>query len=176
MSASFSETAIVGDVDGLFRRYHRELSGLAYARLKDREAAADVVQDAFVRLMRRDHADPTIDSPRFLLRRIVSNLTIDIARRHRRRGQEVAIDGLAETLADPYPTVERQLAARQDYALLKRALDELPPAARAALLLNRIEGLTHAEVGLRLGISASMVSKHIMNALRHCLRRLGQWA
>ncbi len=164
------------DLDGLFRRYRKELNGLAYSRLKDRDAAQDVVQDAFLRLLRRLAGEPVAfvaDSPRFLLRRIVSNLTIDLIRQDRRHGRTVELDHVADVLIDPYPTADRAVVAYEDYALLKSALDELPFAARASLLLNRIEGLTHAEIGTRLGISASMVSKHIMNALKHCLKRMG---
>lgn len=56
--------------------------------------------------------------------------------------------------------------------LLQQALDELPVNCRQALLLNRLEGLGHAAIAERLGVSVSMVSKYIMSALLHCARRL----
>lgn len=39
------------DLDVLFRLYARDLTSFAFRRLRDREAAADVVQDGFVRYM-----------------------------------------------------------------------------------------------------------------------------
>jgi DNA-directed RNA polymerase specialized sigma24 family protein len=43
---------------------------------------------------------------------------------------------------------------------------------RNVLLLNRIAGLTHAEIAQRLGISTSTVSKYIVAVLDRCLVRL----
>jgi len=103
----------------------------------------------------------------------VGNLTIDLIRRNRVLGPGVPLEDLADRLIDPMPTPDRCLEARQDYLLLKRALDEAPERHRAALLLNRIDGLSHAEIAARLGVSASMVSKYIMSVLEHCLDRMG---
>lgn len=157
------------DLDDLFRRYHRELGRFAFRRLGDSDAAADVVQDAFVRYIARtrDEREAAV-TPRFFLWRIASNLLIDLARSNARRGPSVSLDDIVDTVADPQPSAERRLAARQEYRRLRRALDELPEKPRAALLLNRVEGMTHAQVAARLGVSPSMVNKYIMRALTHC--------
>ncbi|MCP6134986.1 helix-turn-helix domain-containing protein, partial [Klebsiella pneumoniae] len=52
--------------------------------------------------------------------------------------------------------------------MLDEALLQLPDKARQALLLNRVEGLTQAQIAQRLGVSESMVAKYIGQALRHC--------
>jgi RNA polymerase sigma-70 factor (ECF subfamily) len=163
------------DLDVLFRRYSRELNNYAYRRLKDREAAADVVQDSFLRFLvwnRKRERASFPNGPRFFLWRVVGNLTIDLVRRNRVLGAFASLDDIADHVADPHPTPERYLETRQQYLLLKAALDELPERHRTALLLNRIEGLSHSEIGARLGVSASMVSKYIMAVLEHCLERI----
>jgi RNA polymerase sigma factor (sigma-70 family) len=163
------------DLDGFFRLYSRELNSFAYRRLKDREAAADVVQDGFLRFLAwsRNRSEPCgAASPRFFLWTVVGNLTLDLLRKQRLRGSTAVLDDVAHELVDPYPTPDRWLEARQQYRLLKAALDEAPASHRKALLLNRIEGMTHAEIGARLGVSASMVSKYIMSILERCLLRL----
>jgi RNA polymerase sigma-70 factor (ECF subfamily) len=168
-----SGRTVPADLDALFRRYQAELNTFALRRLRDREAAADVVQDAFVRyLVAGATAEAAPVSPRFFLWRIVGNLTIDMARLARRRGLFTPLDDIADRLADPQPTADRCLEGREQLALLRRALAEMPPRSRAALLLNRLHGMTHAEIGERLGVSASMVSKYIMTALRCCALRL----
>lgn len=171
MSSATSTLSSASDVDALFRRYHRELHGFALRQFKNQEAAADAVQDAFLRYMHRPGGDEP-QNPGHFLKRIVANLAIDAGRRTHRRGMVLAIEDIADSLADPMPSAERVLIARQDYSRLKKALDTLPNPVRAALLLSRVEGLTHAEIACRLGISASLVSKHIMAALRHCLSRM----
>ena len=163
------------DLDVFFRRYSRELNNYAYRRLRDREAAADVVQDGFLRFivwLRSEHHDPLPQGPRFFLWRVIGNLTIDLLRRQRVLGPLEALDDFTEILADSRPAPDRCLEAKQQLRLLRTALDELPGQQRAALLMSRLEGLSHAEIGIRLGVSASMVSKYIMAALGHCLRRL----
>lgn len=176
MNSSASDLSeSVTDLDVLFRRYSRELNNYAYRRLKDREAAADVVQDGFLRFLvwNRERCDAAFpNGPRFFLWRVVGNLTIDLVRRNRILGPLAQLDDVAHEIADPAPTPDRCLEARQQYLLLKAALDELPERHRTALLLNRVEGLTHAEIGTRLGVSASMVSKYIMGVLEHCLERM----
>lgn len=157
----------------LFSTHRSELQAFAYRRLGDREAAADVVQDAFVRyatLAEDTAAVARIEQPRFFLWRIVSNLMADRERQLGRRGQHAAIDDLADSLPDPTASPERQLAAQQRLESLRLALQGLPANCRDALLMNRIDGLGHIEIAQRLGVSPSMVSKYIMQALRHCAR------
>lgn len=164
------------ELDSLFREYHRELATFAYRKLHDREAASDLVQDAFVRYIAHvRQTEMAAESPRFFLWRIASNLLLDLARRERRRGQMVALDAVApHELSDSAPSAERRLSARQEYRALRQALDELPAKARTALLLNRVERLTHAQIAIRLGVSPSMVNKYISRALGHCLARLSE--
>lgn len=162
------------EFDRLFRQYHRDLGAFAYGRLRDREAASDLVQDVFVRYIA--HAQETKiapEAPRFFLWRIASNLILDFRRRERRRGPIASLDDVASfELTDPTPSAERRLNARQEYRILRRALDELPASVRTALLMNRVERLTHAEIAARLGVSSSMVNKYIMRALAHCAGRM----
>jgi RNA polymerase sigma-70 factor (ECF subfamily) len=164
----------VADLDGLFRRYSGELNHYAFRRLNDREAAADVVQDSFLRFLvwKRDRQNAVFPhGPRSFLWKVVGNLTIDLVRRNRVLGPMVSLDDALEA-ADPHPTPDRCFEARQQYLLLKKALDGLPARTREALLLNRAEGLSHAEVGAKLGVSSSMATKYIMTALAHCIDRM----
>jgi RNA polymerase sigma-70 factor (ECF subfamily) len=45
------------------------------------------------------------------------------------------------------------------------ALDRLTPTARAAFLMHGLDGVGYATVARSLGVSVSMVEKHIMSAL-----------
>jgi RNA polymerase sigma factor (sigma-70 family) len=161
-----------GALDQLLRLYYGELNALAFARLRNRDAAADLVQDAVVRFLAAGRSGRgAVDSPRHFLRAIVSNLAIDTVRQNRRRGVPVALDN-ALHVADPEPLADRTIAARQEYALLRGALDDMPIRWRRALLLNRVEGWSHARIATHLGISSTMVGKDILSALRRCLTAL----
>lgn len=167
--------ASVVDLDGLFRQHARELNGFVYQKLQDREAAADVVQDGFLRFLVWSRQNPDVSlvkSPRFFLWRIIGNLTIDVVRANRVRANTDPIDDYSNLLVDPHPGADRQLEARRQLAMLKAVLADLTVEQRTTLLLNRMEGMTHEEIAKRLNLSTSMVSKHIVAALRRCLKRL----
>ena len=55
---------------------------------------------------------------------------------------------------------------------LKTVLAQLSPRRREALMLHRFEGLSQAQIAERMGISVSMVEKHIALALLHCKQHL----
>lgn len=152
------------DLDLLFRLYARDLTTFAFRRLRDREAAADVVQDGFLRCLNwqagRTHPISLSDT-RNVLWRVVSNLTIDVIRRKRVRGNIVELE-LAKHIADPQPTPDRVVEGRQAYRLVKKALDEAPPLQRSAFLLYRLGGCTYAEISARLGVSPTSAARYVV--------------
>lgn len=162
-------------MEHLFRLYHRELQQIAYRRLGDRELAADLTQDTFLRYVSLDRQARTerIDNPQFFLIRVMRNLIIDFCRSRSRRGPQSSLEDVQDELLDVAPGPAELLLLREQLHLLHAALGELPESCRRALLLNRLEGLSHGAIAERLGVSPSMVSKYIMRALSHCARRLG---
>lgn len=129
------------------------------------------MQEAFARLHRAGH-DPRSDTARPLLFAISKNLVKDRWRATRRAAGRRA-GGTPEGAAAAWeqapceaPSADRQMIARQDLSLVAAAIRDLPPKCRAAFLLHRFEGLTYREIGDRLGVSVSMVEKHLAEALR----------
>ena len=58
-----------------------------------------------------------------------------------------------------------QVGAQECVEVLQRALDQLPPKARAAFLLHRRDGLSVDEIAERLSISRPMTKKYLVKAL-----------
>lgn len=153
--------------------YYRELVRFLSAKLGDRQAAADVAHDAYLRVMERASQE-RIDSPRAFLYRTALNLVIDEHRRNAVRRSE-PLEVLDEEERYHAPSPHSSLAQGQRLDLLQRALDELPALCREAFLLRRLEGLSHGEIATRLGIAQPLVEKHIVNAMRHCRLRMREW-
>jgi RNA polymerase sigma-70 factor (ECF subfamily) len=65
------------------------------------------------------------------------------------------------------------MLAREETAALASAIAALPEGAGRAFRLHKIDGLSHAEVAAKLGISRSGVEKHIAVAMAHLRRMLG---
>lgn len=152
-------------LEGLYQAHAHELQRFARRRV-GRQEAEDIVQDAYLHLLQRGAA-ATLEHPRAYLFRIAANLAVDAARKARTRSRfaenEAGFLSLAATEASP-------AVAAEDASEMRRfdmCLAELPPLCRQAFLLNRMNGLTHAVIAERLGVSIRTVDRHILKALNH---------
>ena len=150
--------------------YYRELLSFCARSLKNREAAADLVQEAYARYLTAGRKGGLVRDPRTFLYRSARNLLADQYRRDAVRAHD-RLDGLAE--AD-WPTAAdsdqpEQACAYNQYATgMVATIDALPPRCREAFILNRFEGLSHQEVADRMGISRNMVAQHVIRAVLAC--------
>lgn len=153
--------------------YYRELMSFLSARMGNRHMAEDVAHDAFVRVLERSGTDAIVQ-PRAFLYRTALNLVVDDHRRNAIRRSEPleVLDGEEQGFV---PSPQMTLDKGQRLDMLQRALSELPLLCRESFMLRKLEGLSHPEISERLGISRSLVEKHIVNAMKHCRVRLRQW-
>ncbi|MFJ3151431.1 sigma-70 family RNA polymerase sigma factor [Pseudomonas hunanensis] len=157
-----------------FQEHYDDLLQFLTRRMSDRQRAADVAQETYLKLVNIDEQAVPVVHARSFIFRVAGNLAIDALRREQRiAASHDDSDGACE-VACPAPAPEAALLARERLQILDQALLQLPDNARQALLLNRVEGLTQKQVAQRLGVSESMVAKYIGQALRHCRGRLKQ--
>ncbi|RZF63036.1 sigma-70 family RNA polymerase sigma factor [Sphingomonas populi] len=160
----------------IYQESRGELLRFLTARVGDRAEAEDLLHDLWLRIQSSD-AGP-IANGRSYLYRAAQNLVLDRARaRQRRLVRETAWsgygdDGATSEPADPRADIEAEIAAREDAAALAAALAKLPEKAGMVFRLHKIDGLPHAEIAARLGISRSGVEKHIATAMTHLRRAL----
>lgn len=156
-----------------FEQHHHDLLRFFTRKLGCRDLAADCTQETYMHLMRME-SSINVQNPRAFLFRVAANLAVDYLRKIRTRRGLVSIEPPPEEIASPAPSAEDILDSKQRVVQLEAAIEELSVKCRRALLLNRLEGKTHKEIALSLGVSESMVAKYIVQALRHCRSRLGQ--
>lgn len=151
-----------------------ELRRFLTRRVKCAEAAADLTQETYIRLQQRDNSNLPIDNARALAFHIAMNLAVDYQRKAAVRNRYM-VDGETETLVEATAIgPEQSLIARQRLDKLKSTLDELPLDCRTVFLLHGIEGLKYSEIAARLGISVSMVGRHLARAMAHCAQRINE--
>lgn len=154
----------------MLERYHRELLGFLIRQVNDHDTAADLAQESCLRVLTLQSSGQTIFDVRAFLYRTARNLIIDQSRRKAVRQHE-ALDSLAEALHPPAPRhlqPEEALAARQNASAYMAAIEALPPRCREAFMLHVFEDFSQAEVAQRMGISVSMVEKHIVRGMLTC--------
>jgi RNA polymerase sigma-70 factor (ECF subfamily) len=134
-------------------------------------AAADAVQEAFLRLLRAPSAD--IRDIRGYLHRTAETVAIDA---WRQQGRAAAVIDPASTADDDVPDLspaaDAALIAREERAALQAAIRDLPERCREVLLLHKFEGLSYLEIAQRLGIARNTVMVHLANAMSGLRKRL----
>ncbi|RVD79071.1 RNA polymerase sigma factor [Pseudomonas koreensis] len=118
-----------------------------------------------MRLLGRDEL-LTPREPRAFLLAIAKGLLFDY---FRRAALEQAY--LAELMLIPegeQPSVEEQQLILEDLKAIDRLLGKLSTKARAAFLYNRIDGLGHAEIAEKLGVSVPRVRQYLAQGIRQC--------
>jgi len=161
-------TSPVSGLLATFQEHYDDLLQFLTRRMSDRQRAADVAQETYLKLVKVDEQAVPVLHARSFIFRVAGNLAIDALRREQRLAASHDDCDAAGELACPAPAPEAMLLARERLQILDDALLKLPDNARQALLLNRVEGLTQAQIAQRLGVSESMVAKYIGQALRHC--------
>ncbi|PLP99808.1 RNA polymerase sigma factor [Cupriavidus pauculus] len=149
-------TTLVRHYEDLVDHVRRRFSGRAFAR--------DVVHDLCVQLLERP-SRTTARQPLALLRRASLYRAID---RQRAEASHATIIAQAEThFADAAQTIgpQEQLLWRQQFDLIRQAIDSLPPRCQQVFLLHRLHDMPQADIAEALGISRNMVARHVMRAM-----------
>lgn len=155
----------------LFQRYGTELRRFFIRRLGNADAASDLTQEIFLRVARTG-AVVEMDDPRAYLYKIANNLVIDHHRAGQRQAAFLAEDERPEHVIDSRPSPERHAQAREELAILRQAIADLPPRGREVFLLHKFDGLSYEDVANRLGISPNTVVVHMVRSLAFCRDRL----
>lgn len=122
--------------------------------LRDEEAALDVLQDVFARLMEKDYA--SLEFPSSFLYTMATRICIDRIRSARARPVKDE-DGILEEIAASEDLEARMFAGR----ILDRLFRREEGNTRVIAVLFYVDGLTYEEVAEEVGLSASAVRKRL---------------
>ncbi len=147
-------------VEELFAAEGRSLVRLARIFCEDRDAAEDLVQEAFIRLHRSAGSIRDVSRAPAFLRSIVINL----ARDHNRRGLMSLRHQGAMRRPEASPSFEDDAIAEADHETLN-ALRTLPDRQRACLVLRYYLDLSERDIADTLGISKNSVKTHARRGL-----------
>jgi RNA polymerase sigma-70 factor, ECF subfamily len=157
-----------GDRAALRRVYEAQsarLFGLAHAILRDRDAAADALHDAFLRISQRAaQYDPARGAAAAWLAGVVRHAALDQARR---RGRELPSDDPALGDAAVAPEALERVSANAEGRRLRECLEGLEEKNRSGILLAFVHGLSHSQIAGRLGLPLGTVKAWIRRGLLH---------
>ena len=159
-------------VQKLYLTYKKELCGFIVGKYSlDYSQAEDIIQTVFVRFTEFEPVDE-IENPRAFLYKMCSNIAIDRLRHEKVKNKYFDTNSLYE---EPYTEIgpEEEIESRQRLGLITKAMWAMPSKRRELLAMKGFDGLSYAEIARRVGLSETVVRKHISKALADCHKALG---
>ncbi len=160
------------EITALYQDYNETLVRYLTIRLRSRQDAVEVAQEAYIRLIRRENLKD-IDCFQSFLFRTATNISIDLQRQRARQAKNFASSKFLLGDVDEI-TPERTLNARQKISALKEVLEDLPPKCREAFMLYKFKNLGHVEIAEKMGLSVSSVRKYIARGLAFCIHEMNK--
>jgi RNA polymerase sigma-70 factor, ECF subfamily len=159
--------------DEAFEMHHRMVYRYAYALMRDRGLAEDLVQEVFIRLHRNLETAQRNGMLRAWLLRVTANAARNMMRTRIRattRDEEFVASGAqAREIMQP----EDELLRQTEIADARRTLNKIKEPMRSCLLLKH-EGLTYREIAAALSIKESNVGSLIARGRREFIRLHGK--
>ncbi len=167
-----AESAGGRTIEALFEALESPLLAYALRLVGDRDAAEDLVQEAFMKL----HAQfQTVREPRLWLYRTVHNQALNHRRRsskvvslHPQTGGDTDSDGERET-PDPQMLPDEQVARWEGIGLVRLTLETMDERSRELIRLKFTENLSYKEIAERTGLTAG----HVGYLLHHAIKTVG---
>ena len=154
------------DFDRLYRETYPRLLATLLGVLRERAAAEDCVQEAYVRAFRQWKQWRPEAPAEAWLHRIALNVAFGERNRQKLReiGEVIKRFGLPGEGRDP---------AAGPSADLLSALRRLPPEQAAAIVLRHLHGYTNREIGISLGVPERTVASRLAAAKARLREELG---
>jgi RNA polymerase sigma-70 factor (ECF subfamily) len=134
----------------------------------------DVVQEAFLRVLRAHERTP-MSSPKAFLFATARNLALDRVRhgavaRHEPFGTDEGWNLLFDG-----DDVSETVARNQELELLTEAIQSLPDRCRQVFTLRKVYGLSQGAIAAKLGISEHTVSAQLTIGVQKCTQYLAKY-
>lgn len=159
---------------GALAQFHSSLLAFLLRRMRNLQAAEDLSQEVYLRLLRVQTPD-RVKNPQAYMYRVAVNAMQEF--RAREDNSPVGFDSellsqLGERTEDGSPTPEQLVEAQADEYGLEELIKKLPPMQRTVLLMATCQQLPHAEIARQLDISISTMRNHLYRALFSCRQQL----
>jgi RNA polymerase sigma-70 factor (ECF subfamily) len=152
-----------GAWEAIVRLHRRKVFNVAYKFVGKHDEAEDLTQDIFLKIFKSLHTFDRRANFQTWLISVSRNLCIDHYRSVRKERETIDRDVDASELspasreAGPYSVLE----FADQRAFLRRALEELAPTLRSAVLLRDIRGLAYQEIAEQLDLPEGTVKSRI---------------
>lgn len=153
-------------VHQLYTEHHAWLHGWLRKKLGCSEQAADLSQDTFVKVLKKQYPLELL-APRSYLTTIAHSLVVNHWRR--KDIERNYLEAIVALPIEELPSVERRAIILETLVRIDQALNGLPNPVREAFLFSQLHGLTYKLIAERLDVSERTVKNYMARAMLHCL-------
>jgi len=160
----------------LYRRFHPRVAAWCLRFCGDRQEAADLAQEVFLRVHERLSSFRGESRFSTWLYTVARRVAINRGQAAGRRRTD-SLDDLAAEPVDPEPDAETSTARGEVLAAFRRAMrDDLEPLEAKILYLHYVEGMTLPAITDLLGLeNRSGAKAYVVGGRRKLERRFGDW-
>lgn len=166
-----SELEAAAKLDSLYRRHcealRRYIASTFGAGPPDPEDVVQIAFEKFAGLENPGH----VENPAAFLKTTARNYVLDQRRRMKVRADHARSERDTSGESDDVDA-ERVLVGRERWDILERAIRTMDSRKREVLIMNRIHGLSYAEIARRKGFSQTLAKMLVAEALVQCERAL----
>jgi RNA polymerase sigma-70 factor (ECF subfamily) len=157
-------------IERLYAEHRAALHSFFRRRIRNQALAADLAQEVYLRMLRV--RDPSaIRNPAVYLFTVASNLAKEQATLDQRQAGMDLDEAPLEEASTPL-SLDGELDLKQRVDRLERALGQLSPKCRAAVVLRFRHDLSYHQIAAHIGVSTQMAKKYVARGLEQCQRRL----
>lgn len=165
------------EVDKTFSEAYQKLNASLHRylnrRLRSSQDADDIAQEVYVRVIQ--NLRPDVKPSWAFLRKIAANLLKDRIRRRQSHRMDAHVSIDTGELISPSASPERMLLSKQGLELFEKVIETVNPNSRRVFVLHRLKGFTYEEIAREMGISKSMVKKHVTHVLLQFREKIGEY-
>jgi RNA polymerase sigma factor (sigma-70 family) len=156
----------------LYSKYRGALFRYVYGIVSSRDEAAEVVQEAYFRVVRQAQVTRFEHSARSYLFATAANVARDHLRKQRFRRHEPFDEIVDHHRATEDSQPESTLAFHQTLDALRTGINSLPRLTRDIFIMSRMRDKSHAEIAETLSVSVRTVERKLSEALSRLASRL----
>lgn len=151
----------------LYSRYYSNLLGICMRYAKTKDEAEDTLQQGMMRIFKSIDNYSGLGSFEGWMKRIIVNVAIDNFRKNSKHYYHQDID---EINGEKYFT--NDLPDNLEVKEILQTIQQLPVGYRMVFNLYAIEGFTHREISIKLGISENTSKTQLLKARRSLRKKL----
>ncbi|MDR2886014.1 MAG: sigma-70 family RNA polymerase sigma factor [Rikenellaceae bacterium] len=163
-------------ISSLLERHRKRVFDYINMMVKDRDAADDILQDTFVKVMRFLNEGRYVESGKFVswVLRIAHNQVIDYFRQLKQQNKITQTDAgydILNNLRFSDPTVEDHIVRTQIEEDVRRMIEFLPEEQKEVVMMRYYMDLSFKEIAHQMGVSINTALGRMRYALIN-LRKL----